>query len=465
MHQTRTMNTFRNAALCLCCAILWILISARVSQRSTGFAITYSSLHPSTRSNIFSISSRNEADHSLPASLITIPASLITINVDTTRETAADNQLYQEVTQRIQGINHPDDANLHNRSEKDENLLLWTRLSGNRVVTTANTTDLPEVYASARQEGAVVFLQNRQNIPVNVTLRTILHKGVYTAERLTISPGDSSPQVRLQRLEGADLSGKYTVVKPCHLESGQICIVRFTDTARAARVEYENLLNQIHSLAIISPEPARKLRRILHEGDPYLGGVSASRRDRGFIKRLGCIHRLLLLTSQAEALQHNNLERKTTASEAGKRVMTALDHLASSLSETSAVLLGLVPQIENDAFSPPVIANKNTKPALTLTSFHHHQLNSTEIGVSLANTGKVPVTLVKIGLDTTGLPAGTKVEPSDPSVFATLRPGQTVRAVFQVNVPSNDVDMLKRLRGEISYFAEAAPAKLRPQLW
>ncbi len=457
MNPTKAIHSYRSESISIFCTLLWILISACIVHRADMISIPGSVFPSHAVSNLVAASSRDDIHRE--------PVTDLTIDVDSTRETQSDTALLHDIKQRIQGINSSPNLLQQGYNSSGEDIFSWTRLDGRRVFTTEYSKDIVQVYASSVSGSSVVYLQNHQDRPISVSLRTTLPKGVFKGEKLTITDGSEFPQIHMQRLEGADITWKHALVKPFLLEPRQICIIRFTDSAYEARLANETLLNHLHTLANTNPELARKLRRILSEGDPYLSGLSNNHADKGIKKRLGCIHRLLLITSQAESLQHNNLERKTITNETGRKVMESINQLSASLSETSAVLLGLVPQIENDAFSPPVIVHSNQKNSLALASFHKHQNISTSVNVSLSNTGSVPVTLVKIGLDTSEIPDITQLEPADPSVFGTLRPGQTVRAVFQVHVPESNIDKLKLLRGDISYFAESAPAKLRPRLW
>ncbi len=457
MNLSQTKQTLQNPAICIFCALLWILISIALSLHSFGQIVYGSDASPTGRPALIPADSVRTA--------VQNATQILTVKIDATKAASKDNQKSLEFKQLIEAAVNADAADAANSGLEEENTLIWSRLNGRRVQAAESPESNLEIYAVSSPDGASIFLQNHADRFITLDVRTILPAGIYSGEQLTISPGDRSAQLKMQRLEGALLSAKKTLSKPVSLVPGQLKILKFTDSARAARAEYGNLQNRIHQMAAMHLDAASKLKRIFREAEPYFGGLSMNERVRGDSKRLGCIHRILLYTSQAESFQHNMIERKHGASDIDKLVMHSLEQLASDLSDTSAVLLGLVPQIENESSTPPITAENSNKHALITTSISRQDQENYSIRVSLSNTGHSPVTLVKIGLDISRLAPGTIIDPSDPAVFATLRPGQTARAIFQISNSGDEKMSRKKLRGDISYFAESSPAKLRPNLW
>jgi hypothetical protein len=367
--------------------------------------------------------------------------------------------------------------------EANRDWYVWGRLASPRAAATS-VSDGIGPYAVHSPEGATVCLINRsgQKTATRLTLR--LPRGVYKIERLifTSSAGPTGadpsgrvtpagapsdfqpllPSAQWKLLEGSDLSETGSVSKLYTLEAGQVCLYRYTDTARAARVAYREVQDRLHEMAASTPGPARRLRHLLEEGEPYLGGLSAGdRRQNGLQKRLGCIHRLLLVTAQVHSLHHNYQERKTVNAAPGKAVMAALDHLTEALGETSATLLGLVPEVTVTASggSGPVSGG----PAAGLQNADNQARRT--VTIALSNTGSRSVAMVKIGLDVSALPVGILSEPEDPAFFGTLSPGQTVRATFRLRGPAAEEVPNSRCVGEVSYFAATAPAHLRLHPW
>ncbi|HZP84929.1 MAG TPA: hypothetical protein VFB21_25050 [Chthonomonadaceae bacterium] len=365
----------------------------------------------------------------------------------------------------------------------------WGRLGATRVRAEAQTpdpaltTDLG-VYAVRSEEGATVCLANLSDRKIKTQVRIRLPRGLYRIERLTLSapprivraagtsgqtarltfqetPPDAETGLehrlngRLEGLEGRDLARTAAIVKLGAMEPGQVCLLRYTDQAAAVSLALREVRRQLNALAASAPGPARRLRRILKEGDPYSGDLRAGRgRDSSRVKRLGRIHHLLLLIAQAHSLHHNYQARGTVGSEAGAAVMGALERLTDALAQASATLLGLVPQVAVVPSGAPA-APENGGSGKT----------ERRVSVALANTGAQSVGMVKIGLDVSALPPGVECTPSDPAFFGTLRPGQTVRAVFRLRAPATTEIPDNRCVGDISYFAASVPAHLRPRPW
>lgn len=275
------------------------------------------------------------------------------------------------------------------------------------------------------------------------------------------STGMSPVSAQIARMGGRNLPGRGVVTNWVALAPGQICLFRYTDTAREARTALFDALARLHPLALSSPGPARQIRRILEEGESYLGGLYPGP-TRNLDRRIGCIHRLLLLTAQARSLERNHQALGDISARAGRVTQQALDHLAESLAETSAALLGLVPDV---TLTPQEIAlPAQTQPA-TLSSQEENAPRMVTVTVTLANTGPQSVSLVKLSLDNAALPAGTVCRPSDPAFFDALPPGQTVRAVFHLRYPAQTVLTPRACVGDVSYFMAGTPAHLRPHPW
>lgn len=353
----------------------------------------------------------------------------------------------------------------------------WAQLPAPRVSTALLLPpSLPsralEVYAARTSCGVTLALANQSGQPIETNTLLHLPRGVYQIERLTLTPPqppvngvihtgqtdmlpDLSPEtlaLKLERLEGCDLAGTKSVAKRYTLLPGQSCLYRITDRTRSVRQALSDTYGQLHRLALTNPGPARRLRRMLREGDSAVGGLRAGSLNR----RLECIHHLLLLAAQAQSLHHNLQNRQVLNAETGEAVMAALDRLTDSLSETSATLLDLIPQVT--VTNPPAITSKpsvDTRPNTPTERI---------VTVALANDGSQTVRNVKLGLNFTALPGGVTCQPLDPAYFDALRPGQTARAEFRLQGVNA---MLPALRGvsDVSYFTAGTPAHLRPSAW
>jgi hypothetical protein len=379
-------------------------------------------------------------------------------------------------------------------------------------LTDVNVLEALGVYAVHDENGATVCLVNKTNARLLTNTRVRLPRGVYSIERLTISreggkaeeaqetrdkrqgEGEEQSEIRnpkskidflppverLERLEGCDFGTVAKAGKGICLEPGQACLYRYTDVARAARASWFDVFAQLRDMGRNHPGPARRLGTMLHEADGYVAGV---RGGGGLQNRLGCIHHLLLVTAQAHSLHHNYQMRHTVNEANGRAVMDALDRLTDALSETSAVLLGLVPQVAVTSLptapSNGVDRENGTgKTAAVIASLVAHQKEEKATGaenekgnvartvtITLANTGSRSISNVKIGLNAAYLPTAVTCDPADPAYFGDLRPGQTVRATFHVRGAGAQDLPNTLLTGDVSYYAGTAPAHLRPHAW
>ena len=369
--------------------------------------------------------------------------------------------------------------------------MLWGRLR-----TTPAPVSVPPdagvaAYAFHSAQGMTLCLVSRSTEKKLLRLQIRLPRGVYKGERLLFSPPNlvvqanstrraqpaegrlrtvsdegqaadavqTVPRMQLERLQGRTLNATAVVRKPCTLLPGQVCFYRYTDVAQAARAALNETYDSLHAMALKSPNPARRRRHILEEGEGSRGSLSSgSGRDSG--ARLSGIHRLLLLTAQVQSMQRNYQQRGVVDADQGAAVMGALERLTDALAETSAALLELVPQItvreESAAVSPPAAPSAaEAQPAARLLV----------VTVSLSNLGRQSPGMVKLGLDTAALPRGVACEPDDPAYFGAVHPGQSVRATFHVRCPAGMLLPTDRCGGDVSYFVSGTPAHLRIRAW
>ncbi len=414
----------------------------------------------------------------------------VLVEADATRTAPADPQALRAVLGALPLTNADAGTSDAARASQEPDWFRWGRLNASRtraaaLLPAALPADSLRVYTVRFSEGATVCLANRSGQKVRARVRLHLPRGVYRIERLTLapptagvasaaapgSPADASDQMagearpaetsatlegRLERTGARDLGRPAAITAYSALEPGQVCLLRATDEAAAVNLALAALRLRLHELAVSAPGPARRLRRILGEGRRDMGDLRArdgraSSRER----RLERIHHLLLVVAQALSLHRNFQERGLVQTDAATAVMDALTRLADALSEASAAILGLVPQVTVE--TPPTDAPApQTDPAGALDR---------RITVGLANTGSRSVDMVKIGLNLAALPANVTCKPTDAAFFGTLRPGQAVRATFQLHVPAAVRLPGSRCIGDVSYFAAHAPAHLRPHAW
>jgi hypothetical protein len=336
----------------------------------------------------------------------------------------------------------------------------------------APPSSLPEnaltAYATGGQGSCVVCLINHGAQAVDARVHVRLAQGVYTIERLTFTPGGSPagnaappPQAgtaRLERLEGWDLTTTTTVLKEGKIEPGQIVFYRYTDQDGGVRAAMWEATSALNHLASQKPGPTHRLIQMLDEASPFLTRLTAGTRAHSPVRRLEAIHGLLMMTAQAESLQRDYQMHGTVDETAGAAVTAGLQHLMDSLAEYTAVVLGLVPQVNLDA---SVAASGG--PAAVTAQAPADRVQPLDL--SLSNTGDRDISSVKLGFPATQMPPGVTCEPNDAAFFSVLKPGQTVHATFHIHRPGGAVVPGSQCMADVSYLAGGGPVHLRLRPW
>jgi len=382
--------------------------------------------------------------------------------------------------------------------------LLWGHLDGARVsislsLPAGQPVDAVGAFAVRLAETTTVCLVNHSSQPLHIELRTRLLRGTYTVERLTLTPAgasvdgsnigarsevatigslpgqipgnalpasevkptptEPSPTFRLDRLQGQDLRQTASITKSGDLAPGQVVFYRYTEQNHVVEEAVAETYRQLALIATAHPGPAHRLRRMLNEGDAYRPGV----RSGSLSSRLQCIQHLLLVVRQAQSLHHNYQSRGNVGAAAGGALMGSLERLMDGLSETSATLLDLVPDV---AVEPAVRAGTIAKAANTRIDREVPTgTDDSIVNVGLANGGEHSVANVKLGLDSSELPSSVVCDPADPAFFGTLKPGQSVRATFHLRCPQGVTVSRRRCVADVCYRAGGGPAHLRPRPW
>ena len=316
------------------------------------------------------------------------------------------------------------------------------------------------VYAVTGATGATALLVNTSGRTLTVRCRIRLGRGAYEAQMLRFSPPspDTAPdaqkpapapndaptgqtcETRITYLDGCDFGATRAAERMVILRRGESALIRTNNVARIAVGAYYHAAELLTALQSSSPGLARRLRTMLRDGASGLNGLLPSGR-RGSNGRVGAIHHLLLLTAQAQALERNYLRRGGVQQAEGAAIAEALEALSRALSQTSAVALNLVPQIE-------VLPDAG---------------GGARVSVSLRNGGTRSVDSVKLGLDDKSLPAKTACQPPDPAYFSDLRPGQSVETTFEIRSARATSLTDIRYTADVSYLAASCAAHLRPR--
>jgi hypothetical protein len=141
--------------------------------------------------------------------------------------------------------------------------------------------------------------------------------------------------------------------------------------------------------------------------------------------------------------------------------MGDLERVMDGLSEASATLLDLVPQVTVTAPEQVTERRGNRRVLAAVTDDTDAQV----VHIALSNAGGHSVANVKLGLDSSELPDGVVCDPADPAFFGTLRPGQTVRATFHLRCPAGTILNRRLCVADVCFHAGGGPAHLRPRPW
>lgn len=439
------------AALALCCA-LYFLISHWAVQTAPAkpVKVTFAAYRQSEMT---------------PAP----QAQRVTVSVDATQTRSADRTALEGAVKQANGVLPPlpesyTEAKAMGRAGE---WFYWARLadrqaglalSGNA----KNSADAPTIpaisaYAAAGTSGATALLVNPSNATVTVRYQIRLARGAYDMEILRFSPAkpeialvaQESPapalnltyETRLTHLDSCDFGATRTAERLVILRPGEAAIVRANNVSRSAVGAYYHACELLSALRPSVPGLSRRLRTMLRDGESGLQILTLSNGRRGSGRRLEAIHHLLLLTAQAESLERNYLLRGAVKHKEGAALAAALEALSGALSQTSAVALNLVPQIE-------VLPDTRGK---------------VKVAVSLRNGGNESVDSVKLGLDDKALPAKTVCQPPDPAYFGALRPGQSVETTFEIRCASGEDLTAVQYTADVSYLTASCPAHLRPR--
>lgn len=350
-----------------------------------------------------------------------------------------------------------------------ENWSKWAHLEGGACQIASNHPDSSsylKIYAVKYEGGVTVFLMNQGAEKSKIQVGTRLSHGIYTVEKLSlVAPGaeiktglaKSSSEIstvnsqlpKLSRQIGADLTSDSFAKNSLTLESGQLYILKFTDSALSARQAYNEMRDRLRQLSYVAPVAADKLNAIINGFDTTRIGLGATGSPRAG-DRVGRIHGFLLALFQVHTLHKNFLDKKAVPEAIGNRLMDSVDRLNILLSETSVNLLKLVPEIE----MVPEIGVANFRTASRQNSgVASDPPVSWVVMLKLTNLGKRTARDLKLGIKVKSLPQEVSCSPTEPDYFATLTPGQSVSATYHLISAQGASALQNRCVGEISYFS------------
>lgn len=337
----------------------------------------------------------------------------------------------------------------------DEDWWHWADLSPAELpVTFGSAVDSPSAlraFAGRTASQISVCVFNAGAVPVSLGVDLRAPAGVYTVERLTVPSGcaGSTACGSLERLQGCSLYRSGTVSKSGTLNAGDLVVYRLTNRLHQADTAYETCLTRLHLVARRSPAGAARLRRMLVEAAAHLHAVQGD--YHSMAGRLSHLHDLLLAGAQAQSLAKNYQIRAAMPAQQLDPVISALNTFLDAVSEMSASMLGLVPEVRI-LTQPAAVGAGTAQPA------------GEDVSVELSNTGTETVRFVKLGVHASALPTGIACTPADPALFRLLEPGQTVRARFHLQ-PEREVTPPTRCTADVTFLAGGGPAHLLPYSW
>ena len=403
-----------------------------------------------------------------PDAVETPGAQSVTVSVDATRTLPADRDALENAVKQASGVLPPLPASYAAAkiTGRAGEWFQWGRLADRQASLTLSnnaktSAEAPAIsaYAAAGTWGATSLLVNPSGKAVTIRYRIRLARGAYDMEILRFSPPkpETAPaaqenpestsnnpttyETRLTHLDACDFGAVHAAERLVVLRPGEAALVRANNVARAAVGAYYHACELLDDLKPSAPGLAKRLRKMLRDGESGLQSLTLSSSRRGSGRRLSAIHHLLLLTAQAESLERNYLRRGAVKHREGAALAAALESLSGALSQTSAAALNLIPQIE-------VLPDAK---------------GGAKVAVSLRNGGTESVDSVKLGLDDKALPAKTQCQPPDPAYFGALRPGQSVETTFEIHSAVGENLAEIRYTADVSYLTASCPAHLRPR--
>lgn len=312
----------------------------------------------------------------------------------------------------------------------------WAPLEGTRVVAFCNAPIL-SVYAVRVPQGAALLIANHAEARTPFRVQVRLPRGVYTADRLVFDMQNAETPTHIERLESVVLAGDARLTKPGQLEPGHAAVYRFLNRGARAEAAFRAVKEQIRPFAGSCPREFQKLMAPLHECEDHVAALSSGITPDLRYAALPNIHRALLTVSHAQTLCQNFRNEGRLGGEGAGALEDALNQLENELVALSAGCLNLVPDM---AVTAPDLA----RPAVR------------QVTIALTNAGGRSVSFVRIGADA---PTGSTVQPAEQAMFGAVRPGETVRATFTVQL--GETAKARSITADIAYYAAGAPAHLR----
>jgi hypothetical protein len=264
-----------------------------------------------------------------------------------------------------------------------------------------------------------------------------LPRGVYTSERQSLNADATVSSPESGRLRGYVVDKRSTIAIRDTLPPSSVVVYVLKDRCRGVSRAFAEVQARLVALRKSRPSLAAKLRPPFSECARHVAAVRNGIPPGGRAEAVEHVHRAILTVAHAEALAANASARGAAVSD----LRGALGALGAALGELSACCLSLTPQI---VLAP----GDNVSSALRAVT------------VSLRNDGSRRVRAVRLGVTAA---RGCTVKPAEEAVFATLAPGQSVRATFTVDLAEGVP--VTGVQGHFGFLASKSPAHIRLQLY
>lgn len=298
--------------------------------------------------------------------------------------------------------------------------------SGSRPVPAVADDPAVTCFAVRTRLGAVLVVRNVSDTCRAVRVAVRMPAGAFSTE-LVVQPATGPP--RAQRLRSV-VAGAGNRVASAWLPSGASAAFRWVDRRGSVAASYRSARQALAALRPVDAALARRVGVPLTEcGSHVAAGLRRAQpatRDRAVRQ----VHRALFTASHAVMLARN--ARPNARS---RELRQALEALEVELSELSAALLDLAPNV---AWVPSNAAG-GSEQAFT---------------VSMTNYGRLTVDNVRFSLRA----EGATVRPVERVMLGTLAPGQSARATFRVRPRAGEP---LHAAAYVGYRTARSPARLR----
>jgi hypothetical protein len=303
--------------------------------------------------------------------------------------------------------------------------------SGARVVSSCSDPSVA-IYACRTSDGLAVCIANHAADTRELRIAITLPRGAYSVERRNLQ-ADATALPGVARLPGRVVDNRGIVPIRTSVAPALVAILLVENRNLSVAKAYSDVAQRLRSASSTNASLHARLRVPLGECSDHIAALGSGIRPSERPQAIAHVHRAILTVAHAQSLAANAQSHVAVIAD----LNGALDRLAIALGELSACCLNLVPEVS-------VVPGDDAHPSRQ------------SITATLRNCGGWRVTGVRLGVSAAH---GCAVRPAEEAVFASLGPGQSVRATFTVDTAEDATE--PRVEGSFGFVAQKSPAQVR----